>query len=225
MKRICTVLLLAVCLLMMSGKLWAQATAQMSGTVQDQSGAVLPGVEVTATQTETGVTRMTISNETGFVRSAESSIGSLQVGGEPAWFPRLLFRQELSFKSARIRRSISSSKSDRFPSRLKFRPMPPWWRRAASASGRLWRPPVSWNCRSMDVTRKSCCFSAAGPCNGAVRRNEFPWQIADLERRRARHSNGVYTLTVFAMLIPTMAFLFRFHFPMRLRSSRPRSVG
>jgi hypothetical protein len=43
----------------------AQATAQISGTVRDQSGAVLPGVEVTATQTETGITRTTISNETG----------------------------------------------------------------------------------------------------------------------------------------------------------------
>ena len=45
--------------------LWAQGTAQISGTVKDQSGAVLPGVEITATQTETGVARTTVSNETG----------------------------------------------------------------------------------------------------------------------------------------------------------------
>src|SRR5438876_3429155 len=44
---------------------WAQATAQISGTVKDQSGAVLPGVEITATQTETGIARTTVSNETG----------------------------------------------------------------------------------------------------------------------------------------------------------------
>src|SRR5436190_10251049 len=44
---------------------WAQATAQISGTVRDQSGAVLPGVEVTATQTETGIARTTVTNETG----------------------------------------------------------------------------------------------------------------------------------------------------------------
>src|SRR3954462_10748400 len=44
---------------------WAQATGQSSGNVRDQSGAVLPGVEVTATQTSTGVTRTTITNETG----------------------------------------------------------------------------------------------------------------------------------------------------------------
>jgi hypothetical protein len=41
-----------------------QATAQISGTVRDQSGAVLPGVEVSATQTATGIVRMAMSNET-----------------------------------------------------------------------------------------------------------------------------------------------------------------
>src|SRR5437773_3579853 len=50
---------------MTCGSVWAQATAQISGTVQDQSGAVLPGSEITATQTDTGVSRTTITNETG----------------------------------------------------------------------------------------------------------------------------------------------------------------
>src|SRR5437867_194259 len=48
-----------------SVNLWAQATAQISGTVRDQTGAVLPGVEITATQAETGVARSTVTNETG----------------------------------------------------------------------------------------------------------------------------------------------------------------
>src|SRR5262245_65984022 len=43
----------------------AQGTAQISGTVKDQSGAVLPGVEITVTQTETNIPRSTITNETG----------------------------------------------------------------------------------------------------------------------------------------------------------------
>ena len=43
----------------------AQGTAQVGGTVRDQSGAVLPGVEVTATETETGLARKTVTNETG----------------------------------------------------------------------------------------------------------------------------------------------------------------
>src|SRR5437016_4266937 len=45
--------------------LWAQATAQISGTVKDQSGAVLPGVEIHMTQTDTGVSRDAVTNETG----------------------------------------------------------------------------------------------------------------------------------------------------------------
>ena len=44
---------------------WGQSTAQISGAVKDQTGAVLPGVEVTTTQTETGLKRSTVTNETG----------------------------------------------------------------------------------------------------------------------------------------------------------------
>jgi Carboxypeptidase regulatory-like domain len=55
---------LLVCVLL-CGTGWAQATAQISGTVRDQSGAVMPGVEITATQTETGIARTTVTNETG----------------------------------------------------------------------------------------------------------------------------------------------------------------
>src|SRR5262244_80936 len=44
---------------------WAQATAQINGTVKDQSGAVLPGVEITATQTDTGFSRTAITDEMG----------------------------------------------------------------------------------------------------------------------------------------------------------------
>ena len=43
----------------------AVSTAQINGTVRDQTGAVLPGVEVTTTQTATGSTRTAITNETG----------------------------------------------------------------------------------------------------------------------------------------------------------------
>src|SRR5437762_13282621 len=43
----------------------AQATAQINGTVKDSTGAVLPGVEITAVQTETGISRTTVTNETG----------------------------------------------------------------------------------------------------------------------------------------------------------------
>jgi hypothetical protein len=44
---------------------WAQGTAQISGTVKDATGAVLPGVEITVTQTDTRVARSTVTNESG----------------------------------------------------------------------------------------------------------------------------------------------------------------
>src|SRR5262245_28546486 len=47
------------------GNLWPQASAQISGTAKDQSGAVLPGVEIRATQAETGIARTAVTNETG----------------------------------------------------------------------------------------------------------------------------------------------------------------
>ena len=51
--------------LLICAEVRAQATAQISGSVRDQSGAVLPGAEVSATQSETGIVRNTVSNETG----------------------------------------------------------------------------------------------------------------------------------------------------------------
>src|ERR1041385_9252415 len=44
---------------------WAQATAQLSGTVKDESGGVLPGVSVTATQTNTGFSRTVVTEANG----------------------------------------------------------------------------------------------------------------------------------------------------------------
>jgi hypothetical protein len=66
MRRIARWLLSGLLISALScASIWAQATAQISGTVKDQSGAVLPGVEITATQTGTGANRTAVTNETG----------------------------------------------------------------------------------------------------------------------------------------------------------------
>src|SRR5256885_13895801 len=64
-KRIVIGLAAVLMACLLTTTVWGQATAQISGTVKDQSGAVLPGVEVTATQTDTGIVRTTVTNETG----------------------------------------------------------------------------------------------------------------------------------------------------------------
>src|SRR5438876_9048609 len=80
MKRVITALCVASLLsAVICTDLWAQATAQISGTVRDQTGAVLPGVEVTATQTSTGITRSTISNETGAYLMPNVPVGPYQL--------------------------------------------------------------------------------------------------------------------------------------------------
>ncbi|SRR5579875_245336 len=66
MKRISARLLLAslLCLIFCAGA-FAQATSQITGTVTDASGAVIAGAQVTATQTNTGITRTATSDASG----------------------------------------------------------------------------------------------------------------------------------------------------------------
>ena len=49
-RMVSAVFLLFLISLLACGSVWAQATAQISGAARDQSGAVLPGVEITATR-------------------------------------------------------------------------------------------------------------------------------------------------------------------------------
>ena len=66
MRRIPRAVVVGVLSLLLTGGIaWAQATAELNGRVTDESGAVLPGVTVTATQTDTGVTRTVVTDETG----------------------------------------------------------------------------------------------------------------------------------------------------------------
>jgi len=58
---------------------FAQAISQISGTVKDQSGAVLPGAEITATQTDTGIARTAVSNETGNYVLPNLAVGPYRV--------------------------------------------------------------------------------------------------------------------------------------------------
>ena len=64
MNRTCGVLVGAV-LLLAATNAWAQATAQINGTVADSSGAVLPGVTVVAIQTDTGFRRESVTDQEG----------------------------------------------------------------------------------------------------------------------------------------------------------------
>jgi hypothetical protein len=55
----------AVSAFLLCASTWAQATSQITGTVRDPSGAAIPGAEVKATQTATGVVRTATSGADG----------------------------------------------------------------------------------------------------------------------------------------------------------------
>jgi hypothetical protein len=55
----------AGCLLLLSGWAWGQSSAQISGTVRDQTGAVIAAAQVTATNTDTGLKRGTVTDAAG----------------------------------------------------------------------------------------------------------------------------------------------------------------
>src|SRR5437660_8348283 len=76
MKHTGTSFLFAALILILScSPAWAQATAQINGTVKDQTGALLPGVQVTATQTATGFARSAVTNEVGLYTLTELPVG------------------------------------------------------------------------------------------------------------------------------------------------------
>ncbi|HSN85280.1 MAG TPA: carboxypeptidase regulatory-like domain-containing protein, partial [Thermoanaerobaculia bacterium] len=75
---------LAVLLLVLglTGPVFAQTdvtTSRISGTVEDSEGAPLPGVTVTATNTETGLVQTTVTDERGFYRVRNLPTGTYRI--------------------------------------------------------------------------------------------------------------------------------------------------
>jgi hypothetical protein len=58
------------------------SNATLGGTVSDASGALIPGVTVTATNTQTGIVSMVVSNETGAYQFASLQTGTYKVTAE-----------------------------------------------------------------------------------------------------------------------------------------------
>src|SRR5262245_26674778 len=56
-----------------------EITGNITGTVSDQSGGVLPGVTVTATQTQTGLTKEAVTSENGVYAISYLPVGTYQV--------------------------------------------------------------------------------------------------------------------------------------------------
>src|SRR5690349_19286945 len=71
--------------------LYAQlGTGTISGTVFDQTGAVLPGAKITVTNTGTSFTRQTISSETGDYSLSGLQPGTYELAVELSGFSRFV---------------------------------------------------------------------------------------------------------------------------------------
>src|SRR5689334_7965797 len=87
MKTICSGLLLS---LIAASCGWAQAisTSQINGTVEDSSGLAVPGAEIKATQTETGLVRSVTSGADGSYILTNLPVGPYQIEVVKAGFSK-----------------------------------------------------------------------------------------------------------------------------------------
>ena len=87
MKKSSTAAVLLLFMLLFSANIFAQTSnATMGGTVADASGALIPGVEVTARNVATGIVNTTLTNEAGAYQFASLQTGTYQVNATLAGF-------------------------------------------------------------------------------------------------------------------------------------------
>ena len=103
-----TVMLIAVCVLVVLSHnfLGAQViNATLSGIASDNSGALIPGVEITAKNTDTGVVSTALTNESGAYRFGSLQPGPYEVSARLAGFQGQTFRLTLG-TSQQIRQNF-----------------------------------------------------------------------------------------------------------------------
>src|SRR5262245_1538052 len=89
--RIASMLALAVSLCLIPSRASAQAvTGTLLGNITDSSGAAVPGATITATETQTNVSRSTVSNEAGHYIFSSLLNGRYTVSAELQGFKKVV---------------------------------------------------------------------------------------------------------------------------------------
>ena len=83
-------------MLVLPATVFAQVSASVVGTVTDQTGALIPGAEVTSTNVNTGITTLRVSNETGSYSFASLQAGDYTVSASLPGFQTQTFEITLS---------------------------------------------------------------------------------------------------------------------------------
>src|SRR5882672_10278705 len=79
------------------------SNARVSGTVNDTTGAVLPGVEITATNNATGVVTTALSNDAGAYNFASLLPGTYTISGSLPAFQTQTFKDVALGNAAQVR--------------------------------------------------------------------------------------------------------------------------
>jgi len=102
MKRIFVLGLAMLLCLGMATTVWAQ-NATVSGTVADSAGALIPGVEVTATNINTGIVATMITNETGAYTFSSLQPGTYRLSASLPGFQTVTFNDVRLSQDQRVR--------------------------------------------------------------------------------------------------------------------------
>src|SRR5499426_3019395 len=105
MSRVCTAVLF--CLAISANALAQSAT--VGGTVSDSTGALIPGVTVTATNTQTGIVTTVVSNETGAYQFASLQTGAYKVSAELPGFQTQAYNNVVLGVSQQVRLNFNLS--------------------------------------------------------------------------------------------------------------------
>jgi hypothetical protein len=102
MKKYCIAIMLVASLLL-TASAFSQTNASLTGTVSDESGAIIPGVSVTVTNNATGVISNAFTNDSGVYNFASLPTGTYTATVEQSGF------QPVTFTDVQLRSSARAS--------------------------------------------------------------------------------------------------------------------
>ena len=94
-------------MLVLPATVFAQVSASVVGTVTDQTGALIPGAEVTSTNINTGIVNLSVSNETGSYNFASLQAGAYTVSASLPGFQTQTFENVTLSQGQQIRINFS----------------------------------------------------------------------------------------------------------------------
>src|SRR5262245_54428726 len=107
MKNALATVAVLVCLFSVSVGFSQSSFATVSGTISDVTGALIPGVKVTATNNATGVVSTALSNETGTYNIPSLLPGVYKVTAELSGFQTQTFTDVQLGNAAQVRLNVT----------------------------------------------------------------------------------------------------------------------